>query len=147
RCPTMIRLGCILVLCLGFAGCHDRLHLQSVEGDVSLTDSCSSVQSIAVAANELDLLDEMAMTAYRHAMGKGKTSEAAHLPLLQAERRHGELERAVVEYFCANRDALAVERVPIVRSPVTVGSMAPEFRLPALVAGDAGKISEGDSLS
>lgn len=143
----MRRLFFPLVAALTFTGCNDQLLLQSLEGDVSLSYTCSSFESVAGAEAELDLLEELSMTAYRHAMGNGRATEAAHLPLLRAERQLAELERAVVEYFCENRSALAAERVPIIRGPITTDSIAPEFSLPALVEDAEGQISEGSTLT
>lgn len=129
------------------SACSDELHLESQEGDLALTYSCSAFQAMAQGEAEFDLLEELAMTAYRHAMASGRSAEAANLPSLREARRFAELEQAVVDYFCRNRDAIASARPPIIRFPISVDSTAPNFSLPMLVEGRDGAITEGDRLS
>lgn len=136
--------GATVFAAASLLGCSDRdeVTLQTFDGSLSLTYSCSSFEPMATSALEFELLGEMAMTGYRHAMANGKSAEAAELPVLTAEGNFVDLEPAVANYFCQNRDAVDAPRPPMIRRSVQVDSIAPNFTRPLLTSTTSG-ITEG----
>lgn len=122
RVVAVLLAGAALAACQG-----ERVVMESADSTVRLVYRCDRVTPAARTADETALVRRYAVRATRHAARSQQVERVAAISRAY-ERSGTELEAVVVDYLCANADALSPPRIAFPDS----GSVAPDFTLPVL---------------